>query len=154
LNGAIAVFKKPRHPFIFDCIAEINSTYKPDEWGWNGPLLFTRVWRERWKEQNPTAVAIQDSTAFQMFRWEKLEHHCFGNESSAKEAFDYAVLLSFKVPYAVHLNNAAHGHLKTIVPGTFCEYLLTRYCIFCDKEPVRPAAYPKFEYNGVVVALP
>jgi hypothetical protein len=43
LNGAIAVFKEPRHPFILDCIGELNNTYRSDDWGWNSPLLLSQA---------------------------------------------------------------------------------------------------------------
>jgi lactosylceramide 4-alpha-galactosyltransferase len=154
LNGAMLVFKQPRHPFIFDCIVEINNTYRADKWGWNGPLLFTRVWRERWEKQRPNVITALEVHYFQLFHYRKIRSDCFNNASNPEVMFNYAKKLALRIPYAVHINNGDSQDEFELRPGTLCEYLLTRFCVFCSTEPAKPAAYGDIAFNGSVISLP
>ena len=44
-NGAVMKFLHPYNRFLLDCIQEYLATYQPNNWGYNGPQLITRVFR-------------------------------------------------------------------------------------------------------------
>ena len=50
INGAFLMYEKG-NSFLGECLKEFAATYRGDIWGWNGPLLITRVW-ERWNNSS------------------------------------------------------------------------------------------------------
>ena len=155
-NNAVLVFKEPGNPYVWRCLEEISSNYSTKLWGANGPSLLSRVWR-RWNatEERDAAVRVLDSDSFFLFLHSKVRAHCFGSDMEEEERAWYAQALAARVPYAVHLANKMSGDLfrTDLQPGTFCHYLLTRFCVFCDDEPRRPPAYPPVVAGGARIEL-
>ena len=167
VNNAMLIFKEPGNPYVWRCLVEISSNYSTTLWGANGPSLVSRVWR-RWNvtEERDAAVQVIDSDNFFLFLHSKVRDHCFNDSATDEQRAWYAQALAARVPYAVHLANKMSGKLVNTIrdqarmiredlqPGTFCHYLLTRFCVFCDDEPRRPPAYPPVVANGTRVVLP
>ena len=151
-NNAVLVFKRPGNPFVWRSLVEIAANYSTKIWGQNGPALLTRVWR--WWGDDPAArnaaVTVLDYDRFYLFPHSAARAHCFGGEMTPRQRAGYARALASHAPYGVHLSNKMTGNLSLagLAEGTFCHYLLTRYCVFCEAEPRRPAAYPSVEAEG------
>ena len=158
LNNAVLVFKNPRNAFVLDCLSELNRTYSTKEWGFNGPKAVTRVWRKWEQKSNASALAsvqVLGQESFYLFPYQVVAAHCFQNGAPSNERLRYARALASRAPYAVHTNNKLTGSGKTtLLNGTLCHYLFTRFCVLCDEEPARPAAYPLVEGENGTVALP
>ena len=156
LNCAMIVFKEPGSPFIWKCMEEVAAHYDGEEWGANGPMLLTRVWRG-WKNRTErnAAIRVQGQTKFYLFYHRDAKHHCFNNSMTGEQRLAYAKALAARAPYAVHMSNKMTWLVKKdLIPGTFCHYLLTRYCVFCDAYPAKPPSYPAIDEGGEHVELP
>ena len=156
-NNAVLVFKKPGNQFVWRSLVEMEANYSTHLWGQNGPALLTRVWR-RWgkSEARDAAVSMLSQRRFFLFLHSDVRRHCFGQNMTSVERRGYAEALAGGQTFAVHLANRLTGGMvgAELKEGTFCHYLLTRFCVFCDEAPPRPPAYPAVEADGVRVALP
>ena len=156
LNCAMIVFKKPGSPFIWKCMEEVAAHYDGEVWGANGPMLLTRVWRG-WKNRTErnAAIRVQGQTKFYLFYHRDAKHHCFNNSMTGERRLAYAKALAARAPYAVHMSNKMTWLVKKdLIPGTFCHYLFTRYCVFCDAYPAKPPSYPAIDEGEEHVELP
>ena len=75
---------------------------------------------------------------------------------TAEQRLYYADALATGQTFAVHLANRLTGGLvgAELQGGTFCHYLLTRFCIFCEDVPRRPEGYPAVDGHNVRIKLP
>ena len=160
-NNAVLVFKKPGNLFIWSSLVEINTNYSTQLWGQNGPALLTRVWRRLYNSKDQDvekerAVSVLNHRRFFLFLHSDVRQHCFGHNMTGEQRLYYAEALATGQTFAVHLANRLTGGLvgAELKGGTFCHYLLTRYCVFCDVAPERPAGYPVVDGNGRRVELP
>ena len=156
INCAMIVFKEPGSVFIWKCMVEVMDHYNGEFWGANGPQLLTRIWRE-WGDvaERDAVIRALEHPNFYLFYHRNTKHHCFNNSMTGEERLAYAMALAARVPYAVHMSNKMTSTVKKeLIPDTFCHYLFTRYCIFCELEPARPPSYPTIDVNGTRIDLP
>jgi lactosylceramide 4-alpha-galactosyltransferase len=156
LNCAMIIFKEPGSPSIWKCMEEVAVHYNGVVWGANGPMLLTQVWRG-WRNSKELIriIRVQDQPKFYMFYHRDAKHHCFDNSMTGEQRLAYAKTLATNVPYAVHMSNKMTWLVKKdLIPGTFCHYLFTRYCVFCDAYPPKPQSYPAIDEVGEHVELP
>jgi hypothetical protein len=152
LDDAVIVFKQPGSRFVQKWLAEAAAHAAHD----SGPMLLTRVWRG-WQNRTEREALSQalDQDGFYLFHDREVEHHCFNNSMTGEQRLHYAAALAARVPYAVHMSNKMTSTVKKdLLPDTFCHYLFTRFCVFCEDYPARPPAYPAIEAEGKRVDLP
>ena len=152
LNCAIMIFREPGNPFLLKWMGEVVAHFN----GGNGAQLLTRVWRG-WENrtERDSIVQVQDQPDFYLFYHRNTKHHCFNNSMTGEQRLAYAKALAARAPYAVHMSNKMTWLVKKdLIPGTFCHYLLTRYCVFCDAYPAKPPSYPAIDEGGEHVELP
>ena len=109
-----------------------------------------RWWGDSDAAARDAAVRVLRYDRFYLFPHSAVRAHCFSGDASRQERARYARALAAGSPYTVHLANKMTGNLSEtgLLEGTFCHYLLTRYCVFCGDEPRRPEAYPAVEAEG------
>ena len=155
INCAIMVFRRPRSPYIWRCMAEVSAHYDGEHWGANGPMVLTRVW-QHWANhtERDAAVRVLDQIAFYLFHHRDARHHCFNTSVPDHRRLAYAQALAARAPYAVHTSNKMTWTLGRELPaGSFCHYIFTRFCLFCNQEPPRPPSYPVVDVHGTRVEL-
>ncbi|CAK9107980.1 Uncharacterized protein At4g19900 [Durusdinium trenchii] len=123
-NVAALVFDRGS-PFIKRAIDKYLNEYAPGCWGCNGPGLITRTFKE--PRMKKFASALQRPT-FYPYTWETA-HKCFEASGPKKD---------FSKSYTLHLNTKVTSKYKSLVPGSVCEDILQRYCIFCDEVRTWP----------------
>jgi hypothetical protein len=101
-----------------------------------------------------TRHAVVNEQYFQFFPFWKLKSDCFNHSFSSRKRHMYTKVFASKIQFAVHLNNVqvVTQNKIELQPGTICEYLVTRFCIFCNTEPTKRKEYVKV-VNVNVIAL-
>ena len=72
LNNAVIVFEKG-HPFLRQAIHTFPATFDAWYWGWNGPRLFSRVWKAYLAPPGHSNVLVVPRSEYYPLGWQRAE---------------------------------------------------------------------------------
>ena len=123
VNGSVMILE-PQHVlpkmalrWIFDNYNEVASKV----WPIIGPDLITKLLPDIQKSTQPLKILGPD--AFQPLMWDKVDKRCF----------QVTRPLKLTDTVAIHLNNKEISKYVMTNPGTPCDEVLHKYCIFCHE---------------------
>lgn len=70
LNNAVLSFERG-HPFLAQAVQTFPRTFDPHYWGWNGPRLFTRVWKAYLAPPGHDNVLSVPSSEYYPLAWQQ-----------------------------------------------------------------------------------
>lgn len=121
--GAGVMAFEMNHPFIGLCLEEFALTYKGDHWGYNGPELFTRVFKNMCKcgldmmnRYRCHGVKVLPPEAFYAIPWNRWEEFFKSDDPSE-------VVSRWENSYVIHVWNKFSAS-KRIILGTDQPYEL------------------------------
>ena len=135
INGAFLMYEKG-NSFLGECLKEFAKTYRGDIWGWNGPLLITRMWKQWDNRTDRVLPHVVDREHFYLFSVTKQLINITFTVTSG-EYYDKKMELLKTKAYCVHLFSKITGNFgingNILKKGTIGSYLLNSYCVLCDR---------------------
>lgn len=128
-NNAVLRFQA-KNPFLRDCIAELLATFQPQTWGFNGPLLVTRVWKRG--SYSSEELTVLPDVAFSPVSWRSALKLFWTLPTSDEDVQKTEQRI-------LNGSTVVHFYFKLGVPyskvETLGKKLARKYCILCDRDP-------------------
>lgn len=132
VNGAIMIFHA-NSTFISRCLQNsikiFMQGYNPNHWVTYGPGVLTKTYHQL--KENRNIISAVNPDHFYPFHYSNVERECF------KSRIETRVIPN--ITFSVHLNTKLTKEIKSILRGSTCDQIFSKYCIFCDDilEPVQ-----------------